>query len=476
MKLFKLLKGVKCRVLGSMLVDVDGLACNDKDVKKSYVYFCISGTKTNGCSFIDSSLRAGAVVIVSEKELPVSSGVVQVIVKDVRETMSLMAKNFYNNPAKNLKLIGVTGTNGKTTTTYMVADILNNLGFVAAIIGTNGVVFKGKVIETGMTTPDPIELYKNLRILTDLGVEYVCMEVSAHAIYFKKIVGLIFEIVIFSNLTEDHLDFFGSMENYFESKKKLFAKKYCKKALINIDDDYGLRIFESINLNKKSYSICNVADYVALNLGIEDFVQKLKLCKKVVFSKFLGEFNIYNFLAAFACVNELGVVVDDVQLMLDKLNYVPGRFNSLVIKQKLFIIDYAHTPDGLENVLKLCNDLKIGGRLICVFGCGGNRETQKRSKMGEISSKYADFTIITSDNPRFEDRMKIAMDIKCGLLNDNYSIILNRSEAIRFADEMSDKDDIILIAGKGCENYIDECGEKKPYSDFEELEKLRNLE
>lgn len=473
MKLFKLLKGIKCRVLGSMLVDVVGLSCNDKDIKDSYVYFSINGIKVNGVCYINSAVKNGATVIVTEKEVVGLSGIVQVLVKDVRKTMSLIAKNFYNNPGKDLKIIGVTGTNGKTTTTYMLAGILNCLGLSSAIIGTNGVVYKERVIETGMTTPDPIELYRILRKLVDVGVVFVCMEVSAHAIYFKKIEGLIFDVVIFSNLTEDHLDFFHSMENYFETKRKLFSKIHSRKALINIDDGYGLKLFDSINMNKKSYSIYRKADYVFKNLGVENFMQKFKFRERLFSSKFLGVFNIYNLLSAFACIEELGLRVDDFQGVLNKLNYVPGRFNTFVIKQKLFIIDYAHTPDGLENVLKLCNDMGFGGKLICVFGCGGDRETQKRCKMGEISSKYADFTIITSDNPRYEDRFKIARDIECGVLNNNYKIILDRSDAIKYANEISIDKDVILMAGKGCENYIDECGVKKPYSDFDEIEKLR---
>lgn len=473
MKLFRLLKGIKCRVLGSQLVDVEGLCFNDKQAQKNHLYFCIRGIKDDGADYVLSAVARGVVAVVSEKEFVGLKGVVQILVKDVRKTMSLIAKNFYENPAMKLKLVGVTGTNGKTTTTYMISGLLNDLGVKSAIIGTNGVVFEGKVVETGMTTPDPIELYKILRRLADLGVQVVCMEVSAHAIYLRKIDGLIFDIVIFSNLTEDHLDYFETMERYFDAKKKLFSKRYAEKALINIDDVYGKRLFESINLNKKSYSICREADYISKNLGIENFVQKMVFQNKILFIKFLGEFNIYNLLSAISCVMELGFSFKNIQNTLDKLEFVPGRFNLMVIKQKLFIIDYAHTPDGLENVLKLCKGLLTGGKLINVFGCGGDRETQKRPKMGEISSKYANFTIITSDNPRFESREKIANEIAQGVCGDSFKIILDRIEAIVFADSITKEGDVILIAGKGCEDYIDELGVKKRYSDFEQVQKLR---
>lgn len=473
MKLFKLLKGIKSRVLGRVNIEIKSLHFKDYEVEKGGLYFCINGTKEDGSSYAYSAVKNGAVVVVLEKELSGFAGVVQIIVKDVRKTMSLMARNFYGEPDRDLKLIGVTGTNGKTTTTHMISDLLKNLGYSSAVIGTNGVFFNDKIIETGMTTPDPIELYRILKTLSGQGVQYVCMEVSAHALQLKKIEGLIFEVVIFSNLTEDHLDFFDNMNSYFEAKKKLFSKKFAKTALINIDDEYGKILNEGIKLEKKTYSIYNNSDYPAKDLGVENFEQLFEFQGKVLKSKFLGEFNIYNLLSAIACVDMLNLKIRNIQKMIDDINFVSGRFNSIVIKEKLFIVDYAHTPDGLENVLRLCKSILKNGKLFCLFGCGGDRETQKRPKMAEISSKYANFTIITTDNPRFESRLSIAHDIESGMKNDNYKIILDRSEAIEFADKISNEGDIILIAGKGAENYIDEQGEKKYYRDFDELEKIR---
>lgn len=474
MKLFKLLKGVRCRVLGRMSIEIEGLYISDKGVLSGGLYFCLNGRSYNGEQFVLSAIEKGVVAIVAEKEFQGLHGITQILVKDARKAMSLIAANYYNNPAKDLKLIGVTGTNGKTTTTHMISDMLNGLGYSTAIIGTNGVLYKDKKIETGMTTPDPIELQKILYKLKKENIEYVCMEVSAHSTYYHKLEGLRFEIIIFSNLTEDHLDFFETMENYWNAKKMIFDKKYTKQALINIDDVYGQRIYDSINISKKTYAINSESDYKAIDFGMNNYIQKIKICNEIIESKFLGAFNIYNLTAAIACLKMLNIEYFNLQETVKMIKLVPGRFNTIVIKQKLYIVDYAHTPDGLYNVLKLCKNISNKNKLICVFGCGGDRETQKRSKMGEISSNIADFTIITTDNPRFENRLKIAQDIASGMTCERYKIILDRSDAIKYSDKISKEGDVILVAGKGAEDYIDEMGVKKFYSDYKVIESLKD--
>lgn len=474
MKLFKLLKNINCRIFGLASIEIEGLYHNDKDVRENGLFFCINGKNFSGENFVINAIKNGAVAIVTESEITNIHGVTQILVKNVRKAMSLIACNFYGNPAEKLKIIAVTGTNGKTTTTHMIAGLMQNLGRNCAIIGTNGAIYNNKKIETEMTTPDPIVLQKILYKMERLGVEYVCMETSAHAIYLNKLDGIKFELVIFTNLTEDHLDYFLTMENYFQAKRKIFSKYFTKRALINIDDEYGKRIYDSINVPKYTYSINSSSNFKSDNLKLENFQQTFLFNGKFLKTNFLGEFNVYNLTSALASLEILGFKVKDSQSIINKLNPVEGRFNTIVIKNKLFIIDYAHTPDGLENVLKLSKRIAGYENLICVFGCGGNRETQKRSKMGEISSKYANSTIITSDNPRFEDRLKIAKDIEKGMTNSNYLTILDRSEAIKFAFKNSKENDVILIAGKGAENYIDEMGEKKPYSDFDEVRKLEN--
>lgn len=474
MRLYSLLKNVGHRMFGSSLVDVSGLYHKHSDVESGGLFFCINGKNFSGEDYAKEAVKNGAVAVVTEKEIIGIHGTSQVIVKDVRSAMSKIACNFYGNPACKLKIIGVTGTNGKTTTTHMIAGFLESYGKKCAIIGTNGVVFGDEKIETGMTTPDPIELQKIFLELNKKHIEYVCMEVSAHSIFLNKLDGIKFELMIFTNLTEDHLDFFETMENYYLAKAKIFTSLYTKIALINIDDFYGKRLFESIKINKFTYAIDSEANYNATEIKLNNFKQEFYFDNQKIITGFLGKFNIYNLLSAMASVKILGFNLTNLQNRISNLKSVDGRFNTMVINKKLFIVDYAHTPDGLENVLKLCKSILNGQKLICIFGCGGNRETQKRSKMGEISSIYADLTIISSDNPRFEDRMKIAKEIECGVLNNNYKIILDRVEAIKFADKISDEGDVILVAGKGNENYIDEQGVKIYYSDYDEIKKLES--
>ena len=476
MRLYSLLKNIKCRVYGSQLIEIAGLYHKHNDVKQGGLFFCLSGKNFEGKNYVLDAINNGAVAVVVENEICGLKNVTQIIVKNARKTMSLIACNFYNNPADSLKIIGVTGTNGKTTTTFMLSGLLESVGKKSAVIGTSGVRFLGRKIETGMTTPDPILLQEIFSILVKNKIEYVCMEVSAHAIFLDKLDGIIFENIIFTNLTEDHLDFFENMENYYESKKKIFVNSHTKTALINIDDKFGERLKDSINIPCFTYSINNQSDFKALDLGLDNYKQKFLFNNKILISNFIGKFNIYNLMAAISCLKLLKLNFEDLQKSVFSLKAVPGRFNKIVIKNKLFVVDYAHTPDGLENVLKLCKEIVGNKKLICIFGCGGNRETQKRSKMGEIASKYADLVIISSDNPRFESREKIADDIASGVIGENYKVILNRSEAIQFAYKIAREGDLILVAGKGDENYIEENGIKIPYSDFEEIKKLESLD
>lgn len=472
MKLYKLLKNIKCRVYGSMLVEISGLYHNDKNVQAGGLFFCIEGVNFCGEDYVKTAIKNGAVAIVSNKELKGIDGITQIIVKDVRKTMSKLACEFFGNPANNLKIIGVTGTNGKTTTTHLISNMFESLGKSCGLIGTNGVKFAGKIIETGMTTPDPIELQQIFSKMVKEKIEYVCMEVSAHACFLNKLDGFVFEIMVFTNLTEDHLDFFSDMENYYEAKKKIFTSDHVKTAIINVDDEYGKRLNESINLDRFTYAIDSEADFKVERYKLNRFKQEFYFNNKNYFTDFIGKFNIYNLLSSVAVMKTLQINICNLQALLNNLKPVAGRFNTIIKNGKLFVVDYAHTPDGLENVLKVAKQIVGNKKLICLFGCGGNRETQKRLKMGEISSIYADLTIISSDNPRFEDRLKIAQDIEKGVTNSNYKIILDRKEAIKFANKISNEGDLILVAGKGAENYIDENGIKLPYSDFDEINNL----
>lgn len=475
MKLFSLLKNINCRVLGNMVVDIKGLYHKDTEVKEGGLFFSLRGTRVDGSNYVLSAIKNGAVAIVTEQEIQNLSGVTQIVVKNAREIMSLVACRFYGNPANKLKIIGVTGTNGKTTITNMIASVLEFAGKKTAIIGTNGIYFCGMKYSTGLTTPDPIELQKYFSLMIKNKVEYVAMEVSAHAIDLHKIDGFIFEQVVFTNLTEDHLDYFKTMERYFEAKSKLFTRKYTKFAVINFDDTYGKKLASSIKLPYVTYAINEKANYEATKIEVIDAGQKFILNNGYEINlSMAGKFNVSNALAAICVLLNLGVSISDIQNGLKKMKQVDGRFNTMLVAGVLVVVDYAHTPDGLKNILMACRDIASKGKLISVFGCGGNRETQKRSIMGEISSKIADFTIITSDNPRFESREAIAKDIEKGMINSNYIIELDRAKAIEKAISISKKGDVIVVAGKGAEPYIDENGVKMPYSDMAQIEKIRS--
>lgn len=473
MKLYSLIKNLNCRVLGNTVIEISGLYHMDTSVKENGLFFCLRGTRVDGTNFVLSAINNGAVAVVTEQEISGIFGITQIVVKNAREFMSEVACRFYNNPAEKLKIIGVTGTNGKTTITNMIANVLKFAGKKCAVVGTNGVQILDKVYDSGMTTPDPIELQKYFSLMVKNKVEYVCMEVSAHAIDLCKINGFRFEEVIFTNLTEDHLDYFKTMEKYYQAKAKLFSKKYTDFAVINLDDEYGKRLVSSINLQYKTYAISSCANLVANKIEMQKSQQTFETLLGKFSIQMAGKFNVYNSLASILALEYLGINDQVIKDGLAEMQPVAGRFNTYLINKTYVVIDYAHTPDGLKNVLVACRELAKNKKVISVFGCGGNRETQKRSIMGEISTKNADFTIITSDNPRFESREKIAKDIESGTVNNKYLVILDRSEAIKKALEMAGNGDVVLIAGKGAENYIDENGVKIPYSDKAEIEKYR---
>lgn len=476
MRLFKILKNYKCRVLGNINIEITGLYHRDTEVKENGLFFCLRGTRIDGTNYIKSAINNGAVAIVTEYEIPNLSKVTQIIVKNAREAMSLLSCAFYGNPASKLKIIAVTGTNGKTTISSMIANCLEFAGKKVALIGTNGIFFADKKFETGMTTPDPIVLQSYLSKIVKSKCEYVCMEVSAHALDLCKVEGMKFDVSIFTNLSEDHLDYFKSIDRYFEAKAKLFSPRYTKYAILNVDDDCGKILSERINISHGAYSIREKSSYFATKIKMEENCQKFYFNNGYEFKiNMAGSFNVSNSVAAIAALSYLGIDIYLIKQAFFKMKPIDGRFNVYNVKGVKVIIDYAHTPDGLSNLLKTSRELAFNKKVIVVFGCGGNRETQKRKIMGEISSKLADFVIISTDNPRFESRELIAKDIEKGMTNSRYLIELDRSKAIKKAIEMAEQDDVVVIAGKGSENYIEENGEKTHYSDFEEIEKFRRI-
>lgn len=458
----------------SLLFNKDEIIGDDKevcdisfrveDVKKGSLFFCLNNIHCEEVS--KKALFSGAVAVVCEEDIDYLC--TKIIVSDCRKALSEVSAKFYgyNNE---LKIIGVVGTNGKTSTCKMLASILSSAGQNVGTICTHLAEFKDFVCKTDMTTPDPPQLFEILSKMTKKGAKYVVMEVSAHAIYFKKCSAIRFSYLIFTNCSQDHLDFFKDYNYYKEVKKSIFLTNNADKMVINSDDECGVEILQTTNAI--TYGLTNPADLFAINIkesvsntefiiNAFDDVQKVKLST-------IGIFNIYNFLASVAVAINEKIDMSSILNTAKNLPQINGRCE-LIAKYKggFIYIDYAHTPEGLNNLLnsfkRVCN-----GRLICLFGCGGNRDKDKRRKMGEIAGKNCDFIVITSDNPRYEEPYQIIEQIEGGVrqFTRKYITIQNRKSAIEYALEMLGKNDVLLLAGKGDEEYQEIMGTKHNYSD-----------
>lgn len=475
MQLKKVIENLKTvKVLGDDSVEVKDLKIDSASVSLGSLYICLSGKEFDGHAFIKQVEFYGAVAVITEKEIETS--ITQVIVKDAREAMSIVASNFYGHSDKKLKIIGVTGTNGKTTVTYAIKSILEEAGVKCGVIGTLGVKYGSVFKESLLTTPDPIELHKIFKEMVSAGVEVVAMEVSAHALALKKLVGINFAVGIFTNLTQDHLDFFGTMEEYKKAKLKFFNELNCKFILVNGDDETGREISKK-HKNTLVYGLDNPADVFAVDIrenscGTEFFINLFD-CVYKVNNGLLGRFNVYNCLCAAAAVCLIGISPQVAVNGISNIQSVSGRLEKVFDKNLSVYIDYAHTPDGLYNALSALKRI-CKGRLICVFGCGGNRDKTKREIMGEISGKIADFTVITSDNSRYEEPMDIMRKIEEGILksSDKYVLVQDRTEGIRYALNYAAKGDVILVAGKGSEQYQEILGIKRLYNDKDTITEI----
>lgn len=438
---------------------------HSKSVRKGDIYVALQGEK-NGNDFNAEAIGNGASMIITEDE---ACTYPHVRVRDCRKALALMAGNFYDNVHKKLKLIGVVGTNGKTTSTYILNTILKECGKKTAVIGTLGVCMGEDCHSSALTTPDPMELHGYFYDAYTAGAEYVIMEISAHAIFYKKLEGLDFDACIFTNISQDHLDFFKTMEEYAAVKMSFFRDENVKIAVVNADDEYGQELICNKKTYTLSYGINNPSDVFAVNIeqsgtksgfvvnAFDDIVE--------ISVPLLGIFNIYNVMGALTAARALGIELLDIAEALKCVSEIEGRFN--IIKSDItVIIDYAHTPDGLENIIKAVNRLD-GGKTVTVFGCGGNRDREKRPVMGKIASSNSDACVLTSDNPRYEEPNTIIRDIEAGIIDGfvDYICISDRKEAISHAIQTAKKGDKVLIAGKGGEDYIDIKGKKYAYSD-----------
>ena len=468
MELKNILVGLEgLKVKGNLDLNIEGIENNSKEVKENYLFVAIKGFDFNGHEHIKEAIEKGAIAILAEedeitkemiKEIPES--VTLILAKNTRYALAILACNFYNNPSRKFKLIGVTGTKGKTTTTYMIRDILQKHKIKVGLIGTvASYVGDKKIADNKNTTPESLELQQIFSKMLEEKCEVVVMEVSSQSLKLDRVAGCDFDIGIFTNLSEDHISEkeHDSIEDYFESKVKLF--KMCKKGFINADDFHAITIPKLVpECNISTYGIDNYCNLLAKDITVTnqsaDFKVKIGEKNERIKVSIPGRFSVYNALAAIAVTMQFGCTSDEIKEALENIR-VPGRSELVNNKLELTImIDYAHTPESLEKIL---SSVKIytKGRVISVFGCGGDRDKNKRPMMGEVSGRVADYTIITSDNPRTEDPTEIVKDIEKGIKSTNgkYECIVDRVEAIKKAIKMANKRDMIVLAGKGHEQY-----------------------
>ena len=495
MKLLELISNVKYEILfGNTDIEIKGISCDSRKCKQNYIFVAIKGFESDGHNYIENAVNNGANVIICEAKTGVDISKFQNItflkVYDTRKVYSYLCTKFYNNPSKNINLIGITGTNGKTTISYILERIISYSG----VIGTINYRYGDKILKAENTTPMSCSINSFIKDSILNNCKTIIMEVSSHGIYLERVKYLDFDIAIFTNLTSEHLDFHKTMEDYFNAKKRLFTEilkesnKKFKYAVVNIDDYYGKKLIKEIpsNIKTLTYSLNNKSadiyteDY---NLTLNNTTIKAVLGNKTVEinTNLIGEHNIYNILASILAASILKIDVKHIETALNKKIIIPGRLERAVENKNIFI-DYAHTPDALEKVLINLNKLKEkNSKIITVFGCGGDRDWSKRSIMGYCAAKYSDFLVVTSDNPRTEEPLQIIDHILEGVnqaINEgeidkkNYRVIPDRKDAINMSLKLAKNQDIVLIAGKGHEDY-QIIGKRRIY--FSDIETVKNF-
>ncbi|RTZ50241.1 UDP-N-acetylmuramoyl-L-alanyl-D-glutamate--2,6-diaminopimelate ligase [Chryseobacterium arthrosphaerae] len=462
--------------------EVSELVFDSRKVTENSLYIAIRGTVVDGHSFIASSIEKGATTIVCE-EFPetLAENVTYIKVKDSAKALGHLASNFYGNPSRKLKLIGVTGTNGKTSVSTLLFDVFRNLGYDSALLSTVEIRIGEEIIPATHTTPDVITINKILAEAVEKGCEFAFMEVSSHGIAQNRIEGLHFKVAGFTNLTHDHLDYHKTFEEYLKTKKRFFDElEDTAIAITNVDDKNGNVMLQNTKAKKKSYALKTMADYHGKLLEVDFNGMLLNFNGKEFWTTLTGKFNVYNLLLVFGIAAELGFEQDEILQAVSKLKRVNGRFETFKSDGGIFfIVDYAHTPDALENILDSINDIRTKNeRLITVFGCGGDRDHSKRPEMGNIATKKSTLAIITSDNPRTEDPGQIIKEIEAGVEPQNfskYTSIPDRKEAIKMAIRFAEPKDIVLVAGKGHETYQEINGVKHHFDDKEVINELWKL-
>lgn len=472
MKLHELLKEVPyvLDTRGAMDVEINAITCKSKEQVKDGLFFCIPGTRFDAHDFAPEAVKNGCTALVVEHYLDLD--VPQVRVSTGRGALSYIAAAFNGWPSRQLRLVGITGTKGKTTTTFLLKAVCEQAGWKCGIIGTTGNMIGSRRLSSSLTTPDPIDLQRTLRLMADEGVQVVVMEISAHAVDQLRLDGMSFEVGCYTNLSQDHLDYFGTMDNYFEAKKKFFTGGMVHNAALNADEETTMRILKDLKMPHLTYGIAQEADLFARDIEITEngvsFDTRLQGMHNIGISlKMTGMFNVYNALAAASCAMILGVAARDIERGLVSVKNVPGRIEMLPTGTPYkVILDYSHVPEALKNILLTVREF-ARGRVIALFGCGGDRDRGKRPMMGEIGGQLADFCILTSDNPRTEDPMAILAQVEEGIkpTGKPYIVIENRREAIRYGLEMAKDGDVLVLAGKGHETYQEIMGVKRPFDE-----------
>lgn len=483
MNLSELIKGIKVLEFhGDENREISEIVFDSRKVVENSLYVALKGTVSDGHSYINSAIEKGAKAIVCEV-LPenLADGISFIKVEDSSKTLGKIATNFYGNPSEKLNLIGVTGTNGKTSTTTLLFDVFKNLGFTSALISTVEYRIGDEILPSTHTTPDVLTLNKILAKAVETGCEYAFMEVSSHGIHQNRTEGLHFKIGAFTNITHDHLDYHNTFAEYLKTKKRFFDELPQNAiAITNIDDKNGMVMLQNTKAKKMSYALKTMADFHGKIVETDFNGMLLNFEGKEFWTTLTGKFNAYNLLLVFAIASELGFNKDEILQAMSKLQRVKGRFETLKSNGGIFfIVDYAHTPDALENVLDSINEIRTKNeRLITVFGCGGDRDHAKRPEMGKIATRKSTLAIITSDNPRTENPQEIIKEIEAGVEPQNfskYTSIPDRKEAIKMAIKFAEPKDIVLVAGKGHENYQEINGVKHHFDDKEVIEELFNL-
>ncbi len=473
------------KVKGDINRNIEHISYNSKDIRQGSLFFAISGQKVDGHFFIEEAIKKGAKAVVYEIGHFIPSehtDITWIGVNDSRDALAWISAKFYGNPSEKLKIIGITGTNGKTTTSYLIRDILKRYGKKTGVIGTIKYLIDDEERIAIHTTPEAPEFQELLHEMILKGVEYVITEVSSHALALKRVDYTKFDVAVFTNLSRDHLDFHKDMEDYFNAKKRLFTEllKNDALAVINLDDAYGRKLIEQLSNKKILYSMENpqadiyVKNYRLKFKGTEINVDIKK--KKEIFIKtyLLGIPNIYNVISAVSVAVALNIPFDIIESALLDAHSPEGRFERVDEGQDFLVfVDYAHTPDALERLLisvrKLKEEISKNGKVVTIFGCGGNRDRGKRPQMGKIATELSDYVILTSDNPRWEEPRQIIREVEEGILKDNYIVVLDRAMSLWIGTRLCKNGDILIVAGKGHEDYQEIKGERYSFSDREVL-------